>query len=132
MDINKFTEKAREAIAAAVELAKGANNPQIEPEHLLLALIDQKEGIIPDLLRKLAADPASVGGAARQLLAKMPTAFGGSEPALSPRLRLVLDSAQAEAGRMKDDFVSTEHVFIAIADESGRSPAAQLLKQTGV
>jgi ATP-dependent Clp protease ATP-binding subunit ClpB len=132
MDINKFTEKGREAIAAAVELAKGGNNPQIEPEHLLVALIEQKDGIIPDLLRKLSADPASVGGAARQLLAKMPTAFGGSEPALSPRLRLVLDSAQAEAGRMKDDFVSTEHVFIAIADESGRSPAAQLLKQTGV
>ena len=132
MDINKFTEKAREAIAAAVELAKGANNPQIEPEHLLVALIEQQQGIIPDLLRKLSADPASVGGAARQLLAKLPTAFGGSEPALSPRLRLVLDAAQAEAGRMKDDFVSTEHVFIAIADEAGRSPAAQLLKQTGV
>ena len=132
MDINKFTEKAREAVAGAVDLAKGSNNPQIEPEHLLVALIEQKEGIIPDLLRKLSADPSSIGGAARQLLAKMPTAYGGAEPALSPRLRLVLDKAQAEAGQMKDEYVSTEHLFIAIADESGRSPAAQLMKESRV
>ena len=128
MDINKFTEKAREAIAAAVELAKGSNNPQIEPEHLLVALVEQTNGIVPDLLRKLSADPAAIGSAARQLLAKLPTAFGGAEPPLSPRLRLVLDRAQAEATHMKDDFVSTEHVFIATTDEAGRSPAAQLLK----
>src|ERR1035437_5362982 len=132
MDINKFTEKAREAVAGAVDLAKGSNNPQIEPEHLLVALIEQKEGIIPDLLRKLSADPSSIGGAARQLLAKMPTAYGGAEPTLSPRLRLVLDKAQAEAGQMKDEYVSTEHLFIAIADESGRSPAAQLMKESRV
>ena len=132
MDINKFTEKAREAVAGAVDLAKGSNNPQIEPEHLLVALIEQKEGIIPDLLRKLSADPSSIGGAARQLLAKIPTAYGGAEPTLSPRLRLVLDKAQAEAGQMKDEYVSTEHLFIAIADESGRSPAAQLMKESRV
>ena len=132
MDINKFTEKAREAVAGAVDLAKGSNNPQIEPEHLLVALIEQKEGIIPDLLRKLSGDPSSIGGAARQLLAKMPTAYGGAEPTLSPRLRLVLDKAQAEAGQMKDEYVSTEHLFIAIADESGRSPAAQLMKESRV
>jgi ATP-dependent Clp protease ATP-binding subunit ClpB len=132
MDINKFTEKAREAVAAAVDLAKGSNNPQIEPEHLLVALIEQKEGIVPDLLRKLSADPSSIGGAARQLLAKMPTSYGGAEPTLSPRLRLVLDKAQAEANQMKDDFVSTEHLFLAIADESGRSPAAQLMKGSRV
>jgi ATP-dependent Clp protease ATP-binding subunit ClpB len=132
MDINKFTEKAREGVAAAVELAKGSNNPQIEPEHLLVALVEQKEGIIPDLLRKLSADPRPIGGAARQLLAKMPTSYGGAEPTLSPRLRLVLDKAQAEASRMKDDFVSTEHLFLAIVDEPGRSPAAQLMKESRV
>src|SRR6266851_3001163 len=132
MDINKYTEKAREAVAAAVELARKSNNPQIEPEHLLAALIQQKEGIVPDLLRRMSAEPAAIASAMGDLLAKLPQAYGGSEPGMSPRLRLVTDKAQAEADRMKDEFVSTEHLFIAIADEAGRSPAAQLLKQASV
>src|SRR5258708_5404594 len=127
MNINKYTEKAREAVAAAVELAQTGNNPQVEPQHLLSPLVDQREGIVPGPLRKLAVDPAIGPRAARDLVAKMPSAFGGSQPGLSPRLKLVTDQAQAEADRLKDDFVSTEHLFVAIADESGRSPAAQLL-----
>ncbi len=129
MNINKYTEKAREAVAAAVELAKQANNPQLEPEHLLVALIEQRDGIVPNLLRKMNADPAR---GARELLAKLPSAYGGAEPGMSPRFKLVTDQAQAEADRLKDEFVSTEHLFIALADEGGRSPSAQLLKQTGV
>jgi ATP-dependent Clp protease ATP-binding subunit ClpB len=132
MNINKYTEKAREAVAAAIELAREHNNPQLEPEHLLVALVEQRDGIIPDLLRKMNADPAHVGRAARELLARIPSAFGGSEPGLSPRLNKVTTAAEAEASRMKDEFVSTEHLFIAVADEGGRSPAAQLLKQQGV
>ena len=132
MNINKYTEKAREAVAAAIELAREHNNPQLEPEHLLVALIEQREGIIPDLVRKMNADPAHVGRAARELLARLPSAYGGSEPGLSPRLNAVTKMAEAEAARMKDEFVSTEHLFIAVADEGGRSPAAQLLKQSGI
>src|SRR5216117_594178 len=123
MNINKYTEKAREAVAAAIELARAHNNPQLEPEHLLVALIEQKDGIIPDLIRKMNADPAHLGRAARELLSRIPSAYGGSEPGLSPRLSKVTTT---------DEFVSTEHLFIAIADEGGRSPAAQLLKQLGV
>src|SRR4249919_1803479 len=129
MNINKYTEKAREAVAAAVELAKQANNPQLEPEHLLVALIEQRDGIVPNLLRKMNADPAR---GARELLARLPSAYGGAEPGMSPRFKLVTDQAQAEADRLKDEFVSTEHLFIALADEGGRSPSAQLLKQGGV
>jgi ATP-dependent Clp protease ATP-binding subunit ClpB len=132
MNINKYTEKAREAVAAALELAREHNNPQLEPEHLLVALLEQRDGIIPDLVRKMNGDPAHVGRAARELLARLPSAYGGSEPGLSPRLNAVTKLAEAEAGRMKDEFVSTEHLFIAIADEGGRSPAAQLLKQSGI
>jgi ATP-dependent Clp protease ATP-binding subunit ClpB len=132
MNINKYTEKAREAVVAAIELAREHNNPQLEPEHLLVALVEQRDGIIPDLLRKMNADPAHVGRAARELLARIPSAYGGSEPGLSPRLNQVTTAAEAEASRMKDEFVSTEHLFIAVADEGGRSPAAQLLKQQGV
>ncbi len=132
MNINKYTEKAREAVAAAIELARAHNNPQLEPEHLLVALIEQKDGIIPDLIRKMNADPTHLGRAARELLSRIPSAYGGSEPGLSPRLNKVTTAAESEASRMKDEFVSTEHLFIAIADEGGRSPAAQLLKQLGV
>ena len=77
MNINKFTEKAREALVGAQELAEEMNHSQIEPEHLLVALIEQKEGIIPELLRKMSADPATVGrGAPRSARAsfRRPTA----------------------------------------------------------
>src|SRR6267378_3479584 len=59
MNINKYTEKAREAVAAAIELARQSNNPQLEPEHLLVALVEQREGIVPELLRKMNVDPAT-------------------------------------------------------------------------
>jgi ATP-dependent Clp protease ATP-binding subunit ClpB len=132
MNINKYTEKAREAVAAALELAQQHNNPQLEPEHLLVALVDQRDGIVPELLRKMTADPAAVLRQARELVAKLPSAYGGAQPGMSPRLKLVTDQAQAEADRLKDEFVSTEHLLVAIADEAGRSPSAQLLKQHGV
>src|SRR4051794_15587296 len=132
MNINKYTEKAREAVAAAIELARQANNPQLEPEHLLAALVEQRDGIVPNLLRKMNADPAAFARGARDLLTKLPSAYGGAEPGMSPRLKLVTDHAQAEADRLKDEFVSTEHLFIALADESGHSASAQLLKQNGV
>src|SRR5581483_5378218 len=132
VNINKYTEKGREAVAAAIELARKDNHPQVEPEHLLFALVTQPEGIVPELLRRAQVDPAQIATATRDLLKKLPSAYGGSEPGLSPRLRLVTDQAQAEADRLKDEYVSTEHLFIAIADETGRSPSAQLLKQLGV
>ena len=87
-----------------------------------MALVEQREGIVPEVLRKMSADPAQVARAARELLAKLPQAYGGSQPGLSPRLRLVTDLAQAEAERLKDEFVSTEHLLIALASETGRSP----------
>src|SRR4051794_16553600 len=114
MNINKYTEKAREAVASAIELAQQANNPQLEPEHMLVALIEQRDGIIPELLRKMNADPAATARAARELLKKLPQAYGGTQPGMSARFKLVTDQAQAEADRLKDDFVSTEHLFVAL------------------
>jgi ATP-dependent Clp protease ATP-binding subunit ClpB len=132
MNINKFTEKAREGLVGAQELAETMHHAQIEPEHLLVALIEQREGIIPEVLRKMSADPGTVGRGARDLLTQFPQAYGGSQSGMSPRLKLVADKAQAEADRMKDEFVSTEHLFMAIASEAGRSPAAKLLKDQGI
>ena len=131
MDINRYTDKTREAIAAAQQAATRANNPQIEPEHVLLALAEQPEGIVPEILRKMNIDPAAVVTALRAELAKLPTAYGGSEPGISPRLRAVAEAAESDAQRLKDEYVSTEHLLMAIASEGGRSAAARVLKQAG-
>ena len=132
MDINKYTEKAQEAILTAQRLAEQMSHAQVEPEHVLTALVEQRDGIVPELLRKMTVDPAAIARGARELLAQIPQAYGGSQPGLSPRLKLIGDLAQAEAGRLKDEYVSTEHLFVAIAGETGRSPAARLLQQHGI
>ena len=115
MNLNKFTEKAQHAIVGAQELAESLNHAQVEPEHLLVTLVEQPDGVVPALLRKMNVDPAEVSRAARAGLSKGSQAFGGSTPPVSQRLKLVVDLAQAEATRLKDDFVSTEHLFVAIA-----------------
>jgi ATP-dependent Clp protease ATP-binding subunit ClpB len=132
MNINKYTEKAQEAVLAAQQTAERTNHAQVEPEHLLAALVEQREGIVPGVLRKMGADPGEIARAARELLGKIPQAYGGSQPSLSPRLRAVADLAQAEADRLKDEYVSTEHLFIAVASEPGRSPAARVLTERGL
>ena len=132
MNINKYTEKAQEAVIAAQQLAEQMSHAQLEPEHLLVALVEQREGIVPEVLRKMSADPPQIARAARELLAKVPQAYGGSQPGLSPRFKAVTDLAQAEADRLKDEYVSTEHLLVAIASETGRAPAARLLTERGL
>jgi ATP-dependent Clp protease ATP-binding subunit ClpB len=129
MNINKYTEKAQEAILAAQQLADREGNPEIVPEHLLLTLVEQREGIVPEIIRKMNADPTAVATAIRAELNKLPRAEGGSQPGLSVRVRKVTDAAESEAQRLKDEYVSTEHLFVAIASEGSRSPAARLLEQ---
>ncbi|MEQ1868393.1 MAG: ATP-dependent chaperone ClpB [Vicinamibacterales bacterium] len=129
MNINKYTEKAQEAVLASQQLAEQSGHPEVHPEHLLVALIEQQGGIVPEVLRKMNADPAALGKDARELLAKNPQAHGGAQPSPSPRFRVVAEAAEAEAARLKDDYTSTEHLLVAIASEPGRAPAAQLLKQ---
>src|SRR5258708_5911325 len=132
MNIQKYTEKAQEAIAGAQQLADREGHPEITPEHVLLTLIEQQGGIVPEILRKINADPSAVATAARGELAKMPSAQGGSQPGLSARLRQVTDAAEAEAGRLKDDYVSTEHLLLALAGETARNaPSARILQQFG-
>src|SRR2546425_12664016 len=132
MDINKYTEKAQEALLAAQRLAEQMNHPQVEPEHLLVSLVEQRDGIVPELVRKLSLEPAQILRSARELLSKLSQAFGGAQTGLSPRLKLIADLAEAEAGRLKDDYVSTEHLFLALASETGRSPGARMLTERGI
>ena len=131
MNLNKFTEKAQEATLASPQLASELNHAQVEPEHLLVALVEQPEGVVPSVLRKLNADPPAIARSLREHLARLPKAYGGSEPHLSPRLRAVIDTAQAEAKTMQDEYVSTEHLLLGILSERGKSPALELLKARG-
>src|SRR5688500_20288738 len=109
MNLNKFTEKAQEAVVAAQALASELHHAQIEPEHLLVTLVEQQGGVVPSVLRKLGADPGDAAKAAREALARQPKAHGGAEPYLSPRLRAVAEAAQAPAESVQDEVVRTEH-----------------------
>ena len=120
MNLNKYTEKAQEAILAAQRVAEQSNHAQIDPEHLLLALTAQADGIVPALLRKMSVEPKLIADQLRGELSKQPSAYGGSQPAPSPRLRKVTEAAESEAERLKDDFVSTEHLLLGIVSEGGR------------
>src|SRR4029078_6001062 len=132
MDINKYTEKAQEAILGAQQLADREGNPEIVPEHLLLTLIEQRDGIVPEIVRKMNADPAAIAAGIRTEIEKLPKAQGGSQPGLSARIRKVTDAAESEAERLKDEYVSTEHLFIAIAAAGSRSPSVRALEQRGI
>jgi len=130
MNINRLTEKAQEAVVTAQNAATQANHAEVTPEHLLVALAGQSGGIVPSILRKLNIEPGNFAGDARALLNSMPQAYG-ADLRLSPRMNLIFASAEAEAKRLQDDFISTEHLLLALATEAGRSPAAQLLQRSG-
>ena len=132
MNINRFTEKAREGLLAAQQRAEQSGHPQIDPEHLLAALVEQSDGIVPGVLRKLSVEPSLVLENVQIALEKLPTTQGGAQPALSPRLNAVANLATSEAERLKDEYVSTEHLLLALAAEEGHAAAAQVLRDHGV
>jgi ATP-dependent Clp protease ATP-binding subunit ClpB len=117
----KLTIKAQEAVAAAQELAASAGNPQIEPVHLLAALLDEQEGIVRPVLEKIGANVGQLEKIVGADLSHLPKASGGAPPGLSQQLSKVLDSAQAEADGMKDEFVSTEHLLLALAGTASKA-----------
>src|SRR5687767_9725003 len=129
MNINKFTEKAQEAIVSAQTLATERSHAEVTPEHLLVTLVEQSGGIVPSILRKLSLDPAKFAEEARGLLKGLPQVHG-ADVRLSPRMNPLLAMAEAEAKRLQDEYVSTEHLFVALADEGRRFPAAQLLQRS--
>ena len=131
MDFKKLTEKAQDAVMTAQNIASEAQHAEITPEHLLVALVEQENGIVPSILRKLTLEPAQVAAEARALLDKLPKAYG-AEARFAPRMKTVLDLANDEAERLQDEYISTEHLFVALAAEPGRSTAAQLLQRNGI
>ena len=132
MNISRLTQKAQEAVVAAQQLAERAGHPEIEPEHLLLTLVEQNEGVVPALLHKLDVDPASLAAATRAALDRLPSATGGASPTPSSGLRDALATAADEAERLTDEYISTEHLFLALAAETGNAPASRLLSEAGL
>jgi ATP-dependent Clp protease ATP-binding subunit ClpB len=127
----KFTEKAQEAILAAQRETESRNISQFEPIALLLALLDQSEGLVPEILRKLAVDPAAARGDAATEFEGLPKLSYAAQPAPSNSLRKVLQKAEDEAKRMGDEYVSAEHLLLGILDGLDTG-AAKLLARFGV
>jgi ATP-dependent Clp protease ATP-binding subunit ClpB len=131
VNLNRYTEKAQEAVVTAQQLADRDGHAEMLPEHLLLALVEQPEGIVPAVLSKMNVDAGSVVQGTRAVLDKLPKTQGGTGAGPSARLRAVFTAAEQEAERLKDEYTSTEHLFLAVAGEGGRAPAADVLKKRG-
>ena len=130
MNMNKFTLKSQEAIESAQNLALEFGHPQIEPEHLLLALLVQEDGLTRNILSKLETNPDMVETRVREVLKATPKVTGQNQVYLSNAVSGVLNAAQREAGRLKDEYVTVEHLLLAISEEKSR--AAEILKAMGV
>ena len=128
---DKFTVKAQEALQGTQEIAGRYGHQQLEPTHLLLALIQQPEGTVPAILARLGVQAATLAQEAEKLLDGLPKVVGATEHYLSPALKEVLDRAATETEPFKDEFVSTEHLFLSLAKES-RDAAGRLLARFGV
>src|SRR6266513_2286866 len=131
MRIDKYTQKMQEALQAAQDLASQANHPEMTNEHFLSALLDQGEGITRPLLEKLGANVDQLRDRLRSELERRPKIHGAAaDLRLSNELRNVLDSAEKEMSKLKDEFTSAEHYLLALT--GANVPAAKLLKEAGV
>jgi ATP-dependent Clp protease ATP-binding subunit ClpB len=118
LDPNRWTQKTQEAINRAIELARADSNPEVTPDHLLAALLRQEEGIVLPIVQRLGLSPLSARNAADEAVAKLPSAYG-SDARMSRELQQVLDAADAERAELTDEYLSTEHLLLALADRLG-------------
>jgi ATP-dependent Clp protease ATP-binding subunit ClpC len=135
MRFDRFTERAQEAAQRAAEIIQRYGHNQIDTEHILLALIEQPQGVIPQILDMLKVDAAGLTDRLDYILRTSPKAniFGGGagQIFITPRVKRIIDLANEEANRLKDEYISTEHIFLAILNERS-TPAARLLEGAGV
>jgi ATP-dependent Clp protease ATP-binding subunit ClpB len=130
MDPNRFTEKTQQAMMKAQQVAAERGNPEIDPEHMLLALLEQSEGVVPRIVLQLGNDPQRLRMDLEQQIDKKPQARGGSvQPGLSPVLTRIMQAAEREAQGLNDEYVSTEHVLLAMSDSSAGAIARFLAAQ---
>ncbi len=135
MRFDRFTERAQDAAARAYEIVQRYNHTQVDTEHIFLALLEQNDGAVPQILDELSVDvPAMESRIDAELKASPKVAvYGGGvgQVFYTPRIRTVLELAQGEANRLKDEFISTEHIFLAILSERN-TPSSRILQEFGV
>src|SRR3989454_686218 len=131
MKLDKFTVKAQEALQEAQAIARKRDHQEILPEHLLAALLQQQDGLVPPLLQRVGVEPRLLQQRLEDELRKVAQVHGGEGGHLSQRALKVLDAAEEEARKMKDEYVSTEHMLLALVAEK-RGAAAEALKSVGV
>jgi ATP-dependent Clp protease ATP-binding subunit ClpB len=119
LDPNKWTTKTQQAVAAALEQAKANANPEVTPDHLLAALLRQEDSIVLPVLQKLGLAPLMVRNRADEAVQRLPKAYGGSEPRTARELTEVFDRADAARKDLRDDYLSAEHLLLAMADRLG-------------
>ena len=136
MDLNRLTQKSQQALSAAQDLAVRAGNNEVDSEHLLLALLDQPEGLVPRLLAAMGVDEADLRKDLEAELARKPRTTGAApqpgQVSLTQRVARVLEAADREAKRMKDEYVSVEHLLVALAETGSATGAGRALAQHGV
>ncbi|MEF3695919.1 ATP-dependent chaperone ClpB [Desulfolutivibrio sp.] len=136
MDMNAFTQKSQQALSEAQAVAVRLGHQQVDAEHLLLALLQQEQGLVPRLLEKAGYDAGSYTAKLEEELSRQPRVSGpGSQPGsiyVTPRLNEVLVRAQDLAKSLKDEYVSVEHVFLALLDEPPSTPIGRLNAKFGV
>ena len=127
----KFTTRSQEALGDAIQAASAGGNPQLEPAHLLDALLQQQGGVANGLLDAVGADRTALGRSVRGMLVSLPTASGGTvaQPSASRATSIALEAASSEARALGDDFVSTEHLLLGLA--GGQSGVADALRAQG-
>src|SRR4051794_38053170 len=130
MQADRFTTKSQEALSAALSLAASGRNPEAAPEHLLAALLDQADGFVPRVVRKLGTTPDAVRADVEAALAKLPPLASADEPRTSRELLGVLRAAEQEAGALRDEYISVEHLLLSLAASGGK--AGEALRRNGV
>src|SRR5262245_35154311 len=129
MRLDQFTVKAQDAITSAQTRAEKNDHPEVTPEHLLAAMLAQEGGVVPAALGKMGVNTSAIAQEAERILASLPQTRG-SATQLSPKLDAVLKDALREADALKDQYVSTEHLLLALV--GAKTPAADALKRHGV
>jgi ATP-dependent Clp protease ATP-binding subunit ClpB len=136
MNSSKLTQKTQEAIQEAQSLAIRFGHQEVDGEHLLLALLDQPDGLVPRLLKKIDVPQKELGEALGKEMAKRPSVSGGVVEAgkvyITPRLQKLMSAAEREAKRLKDEYVSVEHLLLSLVDEGAATAAGRLLREFGV
>jgi len=131
MRFDRFTVKSQELIQNAQTQASSHGNQQIEPEHLLAAMLEEKEGVARSVFKRLGASGDSIAAAAGQAVERLPKVSGVGDVYLSSAAKSVLESAFAEAGKMKDEYTSIEHILLALCDKKSGA-VSRILAEAGV